>query len=854
LHSTQNTGALGRPSTLALATLAALIAMGATSANAQSVPASQEPESITVTGQRGSIRKAVLAQSKANNIVSVVSADDIGSLPDINASEALARMPGISVQRDQGEGRYVTVRGLGPDLNSVTINGALVPAPENGRRGVSLDVLPSGLVRSLEVSKTLTPDMDANSLGGTVEVKTLSAFDLPGTAFNATLGAGYDTLLRKASPFANALWAGRFLGGQLGVAVGFSAERRQFASDDVETGGGWTATGRLTALELRDYLPVRTRNALGANIDYRPDATMSLYLHSFYSAFSDDEVRDRLTISNITGGSAAEGTPFTARAERRLRQRKYTRDISSLVLGGEKTVDDWKLQASGGISKATEDQPDALNDVQFRQNGVTGLSFTGTQLPVISGPTSLYDPTLYNLNAITFQSRYSSDQEKHLKFDISKPLKWAAGGAEAETTFKFGAKTSRREKSNDTDQWAYTSANASSPNYWGAGPTTLAGNSSGITLDFPQAIGLGIAPGTIRARVAGLNRQAATSVAASTVNDWVMNENIDSAYGQASTVYGDWTLLAGVRNERTRFDAAGSQINSNGSVTPRSASQGYSNTLPNLQARYELDGSTSVRAALTRAVVRANFSQLAPGVTLSSPTEATIGNPDLKPLRANNFDIGIERVLGSSGNLSVYAFNKDIQDFTYTTNLAGTGPWASYTTATGYVNGDGATVKGVELAYQQALRQLPGALRGLIVGANATFTTSKSQLSRFDKTSAALATRTVALPGQSDRVFNLMLGYEEGPVSARLALNSKSRYLLQTGADVLDPNTDNWVDGQRQVDLSVKYKFTRQLQLSFEALNLNREKYYVYLGQKAYNVQNEQYGRTFRMSLTASLF
>src|SRR5205085_8612570 len=112
----------------------------------------------------------------------------IGAVPDINASEAAARLPGISVQRDQGEGRYVTVRGLGPDLNAVTINGALVPAPENGRRGVSLDVLPAGMVSSLEVTKTLTPDMDANSLGGTVEVKTVSAFDVKGPLLNLSLG------------------------------------------------------------------------------------------------------------------------------------------------------------------------------------------------------------------------------------------------------------------------------------------------------------------------------------------------------------------------------------------------------------------------------------------------------------------------------------------------------------------------------------------------------------------------------------------------------------------------------------------------------------------------------------------
>lgn len=269
-------------------------------AQSQKTTASAAEEKIIVTGQRASLRKAIAAQEAANNIVSVVSADDIGALPDINAAEALARLPGVAVQRDQGEGRYVSIRGLGPDLNTVSINGALVPAPENGRRGVSLDVLPAGLIRSLEVIKTLTPDMDANSIGGTVEVKTLSALDLPKRLLSVNVGNGYDTLAQKQSPFGGVLWADRFLNGTLGIALGASGEKRKFASDDVETGGAWTGT-RLSTIELRDYQPVRERNAGAVNLDFRPDASQSYYLKSFYSAFSDDEIRDRLTISNITG-------------------------------------------------------------------------------------------------------------------------------------------------------------------------------------------------------------------------------------------------------------------------------------------------------------------------------------------------------------------------------------------------------------------------------------------------------------------------------------------------------------------------------------------------------------------------
>lgn len=183
-----------RLSALALGVLSMLTASLNANANAD---AKQDPQSgevalgaansVIITGQRASLRKALEMQEKADNIVSVISSDDIGGLPDKNAAEALARLPGVSVQRDQGEGRYVVVRGLGADLNAVTINGALVPSPEAGRRAVALDVLPAGLIRSLEVTKTLRPEQDANSLGGTVEVKALSAFDLPGKILRSTL-------------------------------------------------------------------------------------------------------------------------------------------------------------------------------------------------------------------------------------------------------------------------------------------------------------------------------------------------------------------------------------------------------------------------------------------------------------------------------------------------------------------------------------------------------------------------------------------------------------------------------------------------------------------------------------------
>ncbi|HEY0586019.1 MAG TPA: TonB-dependent receptor [Pseudoduganella sp.] len=810
---------------------------------ADAADASLAGASVVITGQRAVLAKSIAAQDKADNIINVLSSDDIGNLPDKNAAEALARLPGVSVQRDQGEGRYITVRGLGPDLNAVTINGALVPSPEAGRRAVALDVLPAGLIRSLEVTKTLTPEQDASSLGGTVEVKALSAFDLPGSLLTVNAAASHDQNTGQDSPSAGMLWASRFGDGKFGVAVGHGGEKRKFGSDNVETGGAWDGE-RLSGFELRDYLPVRERRAAALNLDYRPQTGNSWFLRSFLSRFSDAEVRDRLTVSNISGGALTEGVPATARLERRIRQRKYTQEIQSAVFGTRQKFGTWQLDVQAGRSKADEDTPEALNDGRFRGTAnVKGISFSNGERPALTAPASAYDPASYSLNAVTLQQRYSKDTEHHLKFDLGH--EFALG--EMRSAMKFGAKASRREKANDTNQWSYGSKAVS-------GSLSMSSFVQDRQLDYPFGqIGAALDPAAIRARVAGLDRSSARLATESAINDFTLNEDIDSAYFQNTLSQGDWRLLAGVRAEHTGFEAAGVRT-SGGTITPLRRSRSYTNWLPSLQLRYDLDRSTSLRTAWSNSVVRANFSQLAPGIALASATEATIGNPELNPLKSHNFDLGAERVIGNDGAVSAYLFYKDIKEFTYTTNLAGSGQWAGYTSATTYANGDKARVHGLELSWQQPLRMLPAPFNGLLVGINGALTDSRANVARYDSKAAAMAVRRISMPGQSDRMMNLMLGYEAGPVSTRIALNYKSPYLLELGSDILNGAQDRIVDTQRQVDFSLSWQLTRDVQLSFDVANLNNEKYYVYQGVKAHNAQYEQYGRTYKLGLKASVF
>lgn len=254
-------------------------------------------EHVEVVGQAASIDQALKEQRNADSIKSVVHADGVAQLPDENVAEAVQRLPGVSVERDQGEGRFVSVRGLGPDLNSVTINGTLVPAPESERRAVALDVLPSELVQSLSVIKTLTPDMDANSLGGTVDVKSLSAFDHNGLFYTGSSEASYDKNTSQTSPKFSGAISDRFSLGDgidnFGVAAALSWQKRDFGSDNVETGGAWDFEqgSRLEEFEQRDYDIRRERAGGGLNFDYKPDDSSSYYLRTLYSRYKDSETQ-----------------------------------------------------------------------------------------------------------------------------------------------------------------------------------------------------------------------------------------------------------------------------------------------------------------------------------------------------------------------------------------------------------------------------------------------------------------------------------------------------------------------------------------------------------------------------------
>ena len=422
--------------------------------------ADADVEHVLVIGQAAGMNKALNSQRSADNIITKVSADAIGQFPDTNVSEALQRLPGLSVERDQGEGRYVRVRGMGPDFNAVTINGVGVPAPDADRRAVALDVIPSDLLESLVVTKSLTPDMDANSLGGSIDVQSLSAFDRDGFFYQLSAEASNDENTGETSPKLSLTGSNRFSLGDgtdnFGVAAGLSYFKRKFGSDNVETGGDWdfdSDEALLTKMEQRDYRIERKRSGLVLNLDYKPSDNTSLYWRNLYSEYTDAETRLANVIEFEDG--AVQGVETEAEVARKLKQRTETQKIFSSSLGGQTHLELWTLDYSLAFSKSGEDEPLHIGSAAFEIDGdviadeAFNLSYSGSDKIRVNAPAEFYLAQSYLLKKVELASNNTNDQSKTFKLDLTRDLELGSNPAQ----IKMGVKHSARDKDNDTQEF-----------------------------------------------------------------------------------------------------------------------------------------------------------------------------------------------------------------------------------------------------------------------------------------------------------------------------------------------------------------------------------------------------------------
>ncbi|WP_217705142.1 TonB-dependent receptor [Peristeroidobacter soli] len=817
-------------------------------------------ENVLVVGQQASLASALSRQRAADGVESVLSRDGIGQFPDQNAAESLRRVAGINVLNDQGEGRFVAVRGLSPDLNAASINGARVPAPESDVRSVALDVIPAELIESIEIKKSLTPDMDADTIGASIEINTTSAFDRKEPFLSFSGEGSFNEMNHDWSP-KGSLDFSRMIGDRLGIAGGLSYYKRKFSTDNIEM-DGWDVSDDVAfadTVEYRDYDVERKRLGGSLSLDFRASDTTTLYARFLRSEFEDQEYRGRVVFEmdedpNSGGADVANFSDADGEIQitRDIKDRFEKQTITSLNVGGETFAGEWTFKYNGSWSAAKEREAGSLDPVEFQRafdgDDELDVSFNygDWRLPryTLSGNNvaAFSDAAEYEFDKVERTSlSLSKDEELAARFDISRDFALSSG----QFTVQFGAKARQREKTYDKQadifdgfDGDFTLADvAGSPSYGlaGIGPVP---NGPAVR-DF------------ISRNIADFELNDLDTRFESNIADYSVDEDIYAGYILGRLDQGPLRLVGGVRVEQTRNDIRANRVEfvdeeEEVNVTPTSFDREYTDVLPSLNVRYQAAEDVLLRLGIYRSLVRPRIGQLAPRFVVEETVdeddngdevvlrEGEFGNPELKPYDAWNLDLSAEWYLGSNGVLQAGVFYKRIEDFIVDvvyqdSEFLG----VAFTEALIPQNGDEAKVKGFELSYQQSLNFLPAPLDGVIVGFNYTYTDAEGDFNG----------RTISLPASAENTFNASLGYEKGALSFRLTAAYRDKYLDELGDD---PENDRYVENHIQFDLSAKYRVTPQFQVFAEFVNLGDEPYVAYqnLGGRKRLLQYEEYSWT----------
>ena len=828
-----------------------------------------ELETVLVVGQRANLSSSLSRQRAADEVQSVLTRDAIGQFPDQNVAEAVRRAPGINVLNDQGEGRFIAVRGLDPGLNAASINGVRVPAPEADVRSVALDVIPAELIESIEIKKSLTPDMDADTLGASIEINTTSAFDRRKSYTSLTAEGSYNDLSEEWSP-KYAFDFSRLVGERLGVAGGFSYYDREFSTDNVEA-GGWSQSDAgvvyADSIEYRDYDVTRTRTGGSLSLDFLAAEHTTLYIRSLYSEFEDQEFRRRLIFEFDEAPAAGDEDSARFSSDdgaisiaRDIKDRYASQEILSLSSGGKSFFEAWTFDYQVSWAAAEEKERGSLDPVSFEQEfeepGEFAVDFdhADRDLPrfaVTSGLEAFVDPSAYEFDSVERTTlSLSEDEEVAFKLDLSREFAHTSGIY----TLKFGGKLRQREKTYDLQLDAFDGFDGD------FSLADVAGTASYGLLELGSLPSRGVR-GFFNDNAAAFERNPVDSDFESAIADYAVDEDIHAAYVQGRFERGPLSLIGGLRMERTENSLAGNLVElvEEGGVrdnlvldedtvfvTPTRFDRRYTDWLPSLTLRYETTRDVVMRAAAYASLLRPSVGQLAPRFLVEEndegEREGEFGNPELDPLQAWNYDLGAEWYFASNAVVQAGLFRKDIRDFIAVVVLEDfsfngiTASEASFP-----INGDDATVDGLEFNYQQAMSFLPAPFDGLLLGLNYTYTDASGEVNG----------RSVPLPASARNTYNATLGFEKGPLSLRVATAYRDRYLDELGGD---PQEDRFVADHQQWDLVGRYRLSSTLQLFGELINLTDEPYVAYQRGPGRDrlLQYEEYSFTAKLGVRAN--
>ena len=812
---------------------------------------------VEVRATRDANAMALNQQRASTNYINVVSADLLGQFPDNNIAESTQRIPGISIERDQGEGRYVTVRGAPKEFTTVSIDGVQLANPDAESRGVELDTIPADVIAALEVTKAMIPDMDADAIAGNINIRTQSALDRDGLTLRASVARGEFSLGSGDNERYNATIGNRFgPDGNIGLLFAASRSKQERFTDNVEAVfDDFDGDIMPAEIEVKDYEGTRTRTGLTGRFDFRIDPDNLVYLIASDSSFKDREFRDALAIEledHEAGSGEVTGVAGRATFDKELRERTYDKSIRTYNLGGEHWVgSDWKLDWQAAQSKADKVTSPRMQYV-FRSQVRPRMAYdygnpdfpVWNILDVAAAPASGVNlpEDWYRFRRLNDRYEYSEEKENSFRVDLTREQGFLGETGE----IRFGLRARQRDKLFDEER--HRNSSGADFDAMGIGYSDLLCDSWSNNFDY-FLTGRRFCRDVFSSHAGPLigsdnhGRLAEDSITA----DYSASEDVYGTYVRVDATWGDLTMIAGARYERTELEGSATEFNEDTEeFSPQHASRSYGHFLPSLHLRYEFDPDTILRASYSTGLNRPDFMHTAPYRIRGERDwgDVSVGNPNVKAAYAHNFDVSFERYLRPLGLVSAAAFYKRINDPLFV--ASSTVLWEDVVTDDGEVrdirqevtrpeNGDKGSIYGLELAWQQTFDMLPGAWNGLGVYANYTWAKSKAEL--------PFGLGETELPGTSRHNYNLALTYEKAGFNARLAYNHRSEFIDEF--NVTNPDLNILWDGRSSLDFTTSYRFGNGISLFGEVNNINDTRQVRYQGQRNRVLEMEGFGRSW---------
>ncbi|MBN1481175.1 TonB-dependent receptor [candidate division KSB1 bacterium] len=805
-----------------------------------------ELDELLVVGERLKGQAKALNQQKTNfNVSNIVSADQVGRFPDQNVGDALKRIPAMSVNYNQGEARYVNIRGAGPRLNAVLIDGERIPSADGETRAVQLDLIPAEMIQSVQVNKTVTPDMDADAIGGSVNLVTRQAPYF--RRFSATLGSGYNVLRGKASLNGSFVAGKRFYNEQLGVVVSGSYYDFNLGSHNTE--GIWdiSKNGDIypSQWDVRQYEIRRLRQSISFATDYRPNENNRYSLVFIYNHRDDWEnrlrLRYRLEKPNEEGFSKdseirrqTKGGPNDNRFDNARLEDQRT---NNLRLKGKHNVSNgFQIEWTLSHGRAWERRPRERYIAWWVKDVPVHVDLLQPRTPYFYENAEVKD---FVPEEFSEEYRGTEERDTRLKIDVDIPL---VKKGRFESLLFTGGKLKYKTKWRQQDFVRMRLTDL--------GEDSFSDMTVSETRDFTQANFMAgnyrIGRFTTYEYLGALDfnndelfrprRDLDEYIA----GNYDAAEDVSSAYIMLDQELGTYLdMKIGARMEQTDITYNGyAYFEEEKHAVPTQGSDHYTNWLPGVHFKYEPTKQLVLRFAWTNTLSRPNYYDLVPYRAVSRGGDVLeIGNPHLRPTTSHNVDIMGEYYYESIGILSLGLFGKEINNFIYIHKQR---DYDDPVTGNEYEeffqprNGADASLLGFEIAYQRHLGFLPGFLANLVLYMNYTFIDSKANSPTFQQ-------KDINLPGAAPHTFNINVTYETRTLLLGLSYNYTSPYLDPDELD-LTPGLERYYDKVTYLDFNASCTITPQMRFYVEANNLLNQPLRYYAGHVERTYQQEFYG------------